>query len=249
MKELNNVLDQMRLKDLRSWILMVPNSIGETALVCGFSKGFIEQHGYGITLVIIENHSCIASMYPGRFNAVITAPMQLMRDFSDFGFIPPNHFDIDFPFNTWPLQYGDGRLYELGNLYCRGHGRGGLSFTDLYRYILRLSWDTPIERPIIQDEVRKKAIEIANRHGIIQGQSVILFPGSNSSISAPYPFWIAISDLFRIKKGFKVFSNCSGAGIFPGDMPIPGSDRLDLPIDIALAIFAALINLPIKEEK
>lgn len=235
--ELIGLINKMRLPEQRSWILMVPNGVGETAIVCGFAKGFVEQHGYGITLVTRDMFVPLAAMYPTRFNTVMTAPFDLMRDFSNFGIIPPNHFDVDFPFNAWAAQYGDGRYYKMNELYVQhGHSRGGLSLTDLFRHILRLSWDTPIERPIIQEETRKKADEIANRHGIIRGKSVILFPGNGSTTPAPYVFWETISNLFRKKRGFKIFANCRGAGILPNQMPKLDSDQLDLPVDLALAV-------------
>lgn len=235
--ELIGLIDKMRLPERRSWILMVPNGVGETAIVCGFAKGFVEQHGHGITLVTRDMFVPLAAMYLGRFNTVMTAPFELMRDFSNFGIIPPNHFDVDFPFNTWAAQYGDGRYYKINELYVQhGHARGGLSLTDLFRHILRLNWNTPIERPVIQEETKIKAAEIANRHGIIRGKSVILFPGNGSTTPAPYLFWEAISELFRKKRGFKIFANCRGAGILPNQMPKLDSDQLDLPVDLALAV-------------
>lgn len=229
------IINLLRLPDRRSWILMVPNSIGEVATVCSLAKSFVERHGHGITLVIRDTHNYIASMYPGRFNKVINASLDLMRELSSFGLIPPNHFDIDFPFNTWPLQYGDGRLLRLVEHHDHGGGRGGLTFTDLYRHLLRLDWNAPLERATLTPEMRIQADQIARTFGLDPGRSVILFPGNNTSAPAPYAFWIAVAEAYR-SRGFKVFTNAVGADFLPGDMPIPGTQALNLSGDMALAV-------------
>jgi hypothetical protein len=233
--QLYKILDDLRLKDRRSWILMVPNSIGEVALVCGFAKSFVEKHGFGVTLVIREEHNSIAAMYPKRFNAVKNLTLHQMRDFSSYGVIPPNHFDIDFPFNTWPMQYGDGELFKIRMLMERGGGRGGITHSDLYRYMLRLDWDSPLETACVSSESWKLANEIVEINNIERGNSVILFPGNNTSIPAPYDFWIEIANAYKAK-GKHVFTNVSGASYLPGKLPIPGTKALELGIDSALAV-------------
>lgn len=233
--QLTELISKIRLSDRRSWILMVPNSIGEVAIVCGFAKSFVETHGYGVTLLISELHHPVTEMYPGRFNAVFHVPYNVMRDFSNYGVIPPNHFDVDFPFNTWPLQYGDGRLMKLHDLYTQMNGRGGLSLTDIYRYILRLDWSAPLERARLTQQARQQAEQIARQHGVVKGKSVILFPGCNSNQPAPYAFWLALIKQYK-QKGLKVFSSFAGASLLPGEMPFPGTHALSLPIDLALAV-------------
>jgi hypothetical protein len=234
-EQLNQILKLLRLKDRRSWILMVPNSSGETALICGFAKSFAEKHGFGITLVIRDVHNPIASMYPGRFNAVMNLPFDAMRDFTTYGLIPPNHFDVDFPFNTWPLQYGDRRLYNIFDLMEKPGGRGGLSLTDLYRHVLRLDWDAPIERATLPMEARLQAMKLMTSHDIEPGNSVILFPGNNTNAPAPYAFWTAVTEAYQ-KKGMQVFTNTAGATFVPGQLPIPGTRALNLGLDTALAL-------------
>jgi hypothetical protein len=232
--QLRRIADQLRLKDRRSWILMVPNSIGEVATICGFAKSFTEKHGYGITLVITNAHKDIPKFYSGRFNAVITMPMELMRDLSNYGIIHPNDFLIDIPFNTWPDQNGDGRLNEIHNLFSLGNGRGGLRFFDLYRHILRLDWSSPLEKGCISSELRSVASKYCEDHGINRGNSVILFPGSNTCMPAQGVFWEMLSKLYR-DKGMNVYVNFAGSVQRPQTNSILGTE-LSLPIDLAIAV-------------
>ncbi len=232
--QLRELVKKMRLDNRRSWILMVPNSIGEVAIVCGFAKAFTETHGHGITLVTTDVHKNIASFYPGRFNAAFTMPMELMRDLSNYGVIHPNDFILDTPFNTWPEQSGDGRLYEIHTLLASGQGRGGLSLLDMYRYVLRLDWNAPVEKGLINPELRSAALKYCEDHGITEGKSVILFPGSNTNKPASGLFWETLSDSYR-SAGLDVYVNYAGAALRP-DVKSELGTELALPIDLAIAV-------------
>ena len=138
--QLNLLLEQIKNPTKRNWILMVPNSLGETLAVCGLADSFVKTHGHGITLVIPESHAFIPECYPNTFDRVVYLDLGTMRRFSETGFIPPNFFNVDFPINTWPIQNGDGRANELLDIWVKSVGRSGLNFLDMYRYILRLDW-------------------------------------------------------------------------------------------------------------
>jgi hypothetical protein len=239
--QLRDVANRLRLSDRRSWILMVPNSIGEVVTICGFAKAFTEKHSHGITLVIRDVHKNLPQFYPGRFNAVITMSLELMRDLSNYGIINPNDFVLDVPFNTWPEQNGDGRLLEIHQLLSNGNSRGGLTYFDMYRHILRLDWNSPIEKGYISSELRTVALKYCEDHGITRGKSVILFPGGNTNKPAPGVFWEAISKFYR-NNGIDVYVNFRGSDFRPNTNNTLGTE-LDLPIDLAVAVSEYAGNL------
>lgn len=232
--QLRDLANRMRLVGRRSWILMVPNSIGEVATVCGFAKAFTEKHGHGITLVIRDVHKDIPQFYPGRFNAVFTVPMELMRDLSNYGVIHPNDFILDVPFNTWPDQNGDGRLLDIHYLLSNGNGRGGLTYFDLYRHILRLDWHSPVEKGHISSDLRAVAAKYCEEHGIVKGNSVILFPGGNTGKPTSGILWESISKFYK-NHGLDVYVNFAGSALRPQTNCSLGTE-LNLPIDLAVAV-------------
>ena len=149
-KQLQDIVDSIRKQTPRGWILMSPNSIGEVLVTCAFARSLIEKTGYPITLCVRPDHKLLVeTLYPNRFTAVVGMDMELMRSFSTSGFIPPGHFDIDFPVNLSPLHYGDGRLQDIHYLIFNRCGKSGLSVSDVWRYMLHLDWDTPMERPCV----------------------------------------------------------------------------------------------------
>jgi len=233
--ELNTLLQAMRNPNKRNWILMVPNSLGETVVVCGFGKSFIEKHGHGITLVIPESHSFIAKCFPDTFDRIITIPLGVMRQFSETGFIPPNFFQVDFPINTWPAQNGDCRAAALHDLWIETVGRAGLDFLKLYRYVLRLDWNVKFSQAVVPSSSYDEAKKFININKIINKRSVILFIGANTQRPAPIYFWEKLIDLYH-ESGFHVIINKFGSMLTPGEIKSKKALIVDLPLEIAIPV-------------
>lgn len=231
--EYKNLLTQMRDPNRRSWILLNPTSIGDTAFVCAFSQAFLKQHGHTITMIVPPDHAAVTQMYPNRFMQVHTAERGLMMQFSN-NYLDPTRFELDMPICVHPYDHGDCRADGLMYLY-KYPGRGGLTQPDIYRHLLRLPWEAKIERPHAPSEWDAEVEDIARRIGMPRGESVILFP-ANSSEHPQFPdfFWETVTTRL-IQRGFKVFCNMRGGNFRPKTMPIPGTHPIDIQMHQALS--------------
>lgn len=209
---------------------MVPNSIGETVIVCALARAFVREHGKGVTLVIRPEHRAIAEMYPDTFEKVVLMPLETMREFTTSGFIPTWQFERDVPINTWPHQYGDGRLCKLNDLWVTSGGQCGLDLIDLYRHVLRLPWGAELTSMAPNAGHIGAAHQIIEAHNVVPYKSVIFFPGNNTNQPAPYALWSELARQYG-NRGYRVYSNSRGAMFLPGAMPVPGSEMIDLPLE------------------
>jgi hypothetical protein len=230
-KEYQGILAGLRDPNQRSWIMLNPTSIGDTAIVCGFAREFVKRHGYGITLVVPEDHLPIVKMYPDRFIRVFTVDRPGMHYLLS-NYVPPERFEVDVPFCAHPYDLGDGRIDQLLYLF-KYPGRGGLTNTDAYRYLLRLPWDAPLDRPKIPAQWDREAAIMAEDIGMEVGKSVILFPANSS----PHPqfrdvFWSALAARLQ-ENGYKVFTNMKGGNVRPQTMPIAGTTPIEVPVHLA----------------
>jgi len=214
---------------------MVPNSLGETVVVCGLAKSFVKKHGHGITLVVPESHSFIPQCFPDTFDRVVYLHLEIMRQFSTTGFIPQNFFNVDFPINTWPEQNGDGRARELYNLWQDSLGVYGLSLLHMYRYMLRLDWTAEFVAPKIPDQSYSDAKELIAKFNIKHKKSVILFVGNNTAKPSPAYLWAQIAKLYS-EKGYEVIINKYGAMFLPEGLSIPYAKIIDLPLNVAIPV-------------
>lgn len=222
--------EKIKNPEKRNWIIMVPNSLAETVVVCGLSKAFIKRYGHGITLVIPESHAFIPQCYPNTFDRVVYLPLGNMRHFSEAGYIPPNFFSPDFPINTWPQQHGDGRAFSLYELWTATYGRSGLNFLDLYRYILRLDWTAEYNRPKVPQKYYVEAQQLIKKFDIKKNKTVILFAGNNSNRPAPPYLWSEIAKNY-FKKGFDVLINVRGSMLVPEGLRIEGARIIDIALE------------------
>ncbi len=236
-EELRKIISKLRITDRRTYILMTPNSIGEIATISAFSKSFKIAHGVGITLVCRQNHVVIPNIfYANHFERIIVMPMSLMHDFSLFRVIDPLNFDLDVPINMWPGLHGDGRLLEIHDLKSYKGGRGGLSYIDMHRYMLRIGWDAKIEKFNIPAQLEYDAKKYAENIGIVPGMSVILFIGNNSNSPAPSAVFVQIAKEY-CNKGYKVFFNKKGAMHINDDSDIKlYANEIDLNIEMAISV-------------
>jgi hypothetical protein len=232
--EYTRFLDQVRDPQRRSWIIMNPTSIGDTAMVCALAHEFLKQHGHGITMVVPPDHLPITQMYPNRFLRVLTAERPTMMHILN-NHVDPNEFALDVPFCAHFYDHGDCRIDALMYLF-KFPGRGGVSHTDLIRYLLRLPWSASLERPTIPPEWQTEAQATAARVGMEQGNSVILFPASSSALSQfPDIVWSTLVARLN-ERGYRVFCNMKGGNYRPKTMPIAGASQIDIPIHLALPL-------------
>lgn len=224
----------MRDPSRRSWILLNPTSIGDTAIVCAFARAFVEHHGHAITMIVPPDHVPIAQMYPNRFLQIHTAERNLMMQIAN-NFLDPARFEIDIPICVHPYDLGDCRMDNLMYLY-KYPGRGGLTQPDIYRHLLRLPWDARLDRPRATTEWDADAERIAQQIGMPKGESVILFP-ANSSEHPQFPdvFWETVAARL-VQRGLKVFCNMRGGNFRPETMPIPGTIPIEIQMHQALSL-------------
>jgi hypothetical protein len=229
----NKMLQQLRHPEKRTWIILNPVSIGETALTCALAGEFVKRHGYGITLVIRPEQRAIADMFPGRFEKIIEASQEEQNEMQRF--LPPAQFELDVPFASVYYSLGDARSDNLFYLF-KYPGRGGLSLTDCFRHILMLPWEAKLERPTIPAQWEHEAQLYANQVGIVPGDSVILFPATSTALPQfPDFMWETLVQRL-LDNGKKVFCNMKGGIFKPEKMPIKGTISIDVPIHLGISL-------------
>lgn len=231
-EQLKGIVDSIRQQTPRGWILMSPNSIGEVLVTCGFARSLVEKSGYPITLCVRPEHKpVVEALYPNRFTAVVAMDMELMRSFSSSGFIPNDHFDIDFPINLSPLQYGGGSLAKFQSLLYKRQGASGLSLGDIWRHMLHLDWDTPIERP--SQNFFNTNNDILEKSGVEEGKYVMFQLGNNTNKPLPGSFWQPLEQSFHQNKQ-SVLVNVKGAMLVGQSLQFSSVKQVDLDILQAL---------------
>ncbi|MBY0238276.1 MAG: hypothetical protein K2X55_03070 [Burkholderiaceae bacterium] len=226
--------DTVRIPGTKAWILLCGYAIGETAEVCGFADAFVKEHGHGIILVCTEKHAALARMYAHRFLKVVLASDDLMRAMLRSNYIDHNRFEPDYPLSACWIDRGFGQSDGIKYMW-RYPERGGISETDMMRFVLRLPWNAKMDPPVISDEAQERAWQLGREAGIRLGRSVLLCPINNSAKKFPTVFWVAVAD--RLKElGYTVLTNMGGWKPHNGldTMPIPGTIPVDLPIDTVI---------------
>lgn len=230
--ELKSIVDSIRKQTPRGWILMSPNSIGEVLVTCAFSRSLAEKTGYPITLCVRPEHKpMVEALYPNRFTSVVGMNMELMRSFSSSGFIPSEHFDIDFPVNLSPSQYGGGYLAAFQALHYKRHGASGLSLGDIWRHMLHLDWDTPMERPC--NSFFSDTNNILSKYGVEEGKYSLFQLGNNTNKPLPSGFWTPLEKHFNKNKQ-PVLVNLKGAMLVHNALRFDSVKQVDLDILDAL---------------
>jgi hypothetical protein len=216
------------------WIFMVPSSLGELSAVCALSASFKDRYGGKICVVADQSRGSVFQLFAGGVDAVRFADMHAMRALSSHGALDPLKFEIGYPQNLWVNQNRCGRSLTLLDLFITQPGRGGLSFLDMMRYALNLPWDAPITKGVVGPDLALSALELASKHGVEPGNSVVLFPGNNTNKPASAEFWHALAGEYA-KSGKKVFYCLQGAYFKPEDLDIQGV-RLDMTPGLAVAV-------------
>lgn len=231
---LRKVLDTIRKAVPRGWILMSPNSFGEVILSASLARALEESSGYRVTLCVRPEYTgVVEALYPNRMQAVVGMDMELMRSFSSTGFIPPNHLDIDFPINLSPLQFFGGLLGEMQDLLYLRNGRSGLSLSDTFRMMVRLSWNAQLEKPCLDYFARPNAA--FSELELIAGSYVLFQPGNNTNIPLPAAFWRALEDRY-LADGLDVLVNVRGSMLVDRTLKFRKARAVQLDILDALYI-------------
>ncbi|WP_156506365.1 hypothetical protein [Oleiphilus sp. HI0117] len=211
---------------------MSPNSIGEVLVTASFARSLVEKTGYPITLCVRPEHKAmVEALYPNRFTAVVAMDMELMRSFSTSGYIPHDHFDIDFPINLWPSQYGGGYLAKFQDLHYKRHGASGLSLGDIWRHMLQLDWDTPMERPC--NRFFNERNDILTKYGVKEGEYSLFQLGNNTNKPLPSTFWSPLEELYGENQQ-PVLVNLKGAMLVHNNLRFNNVKQVDLDILDAL---------------
>lgn len=228
-----SLLGAVRDPDEKSWILLNPTSLGDTWTVCALARAFRETHGGKITMVVPQRQVEIAQLYEGDIGRIISVdPMALHNMCVKTQNL--SRFELDTPIIAHPFWYGDGRLGELANLY-RYPGRGGISFSDQFRYILHLDWDAPLAKPTVPAIWQEEARVYADQVGIVPGKSVILFPDNNTNEPLPLEFWEPLVQHLNAS-GHVVFTNMYGNAAGPRTEPVKGSLPITVPLRLAIPL-------------
>jgi hypothetical protein len=232
---LDGILENViRIPGHPAWILMCGYAIGETAEVCGFIDAFTKHHGHGVILVVLQKHAALAQMYAHRCLKVMVVNDDIMQAFLRSGYMPQDRFELDHPISACWIDRGfrdsDGIKY-LGKY----PERGGISETDMMRFVLRLPWNARLDAPYISPDAEERAWNLGRQSGLRLGRSVLLCPINNSAKKFPDFFWTAVAARLT-ELGYTVFTNMGGLNRFNGlqTMPIANTIPIDLPIDLVI---------------
>ncbi|PLZ01911.1 hypothetical protein CY652_12800 [Burkholderia sp. WAC0059] len=215
---------------------MNPGAIGETTTVCALASAFARKHGHPVTIIVPPDHQPVVQMYPNRFLRIVTMPRESMINIT-YSYLDPLRFELDIPICAHQYELGDGRIDDMQYL-LKYPGRGGLTCTDIFRHLLRLPWNTALERPTVPEQFVAEARQFAAKAGIVPDQSVILFPAANSNTrysQLPDTMWKTV--VARLKElGYTVFCNMKGGNHRPATMPVEGAIPIEVPMHLALPL-------------
>ena len=217
----------------RSWILLNPTSIGDTYITCAFAKAFRATHGGLITMVVKEEQRLIPEMFPGDIDRIVVWDADELHQLCN-RIQRMCTFSVDNPIIAHPYWHGDGRLGEFLSLSALGGGRGIL-FTDMFRHILRVSWDTELATPCVPEKWQREALSLCMECGVVPGESVVLFPENNSVSAFPEEIWERIGAAL-VKAGKTVFTNCYGSSKGHRAYPVAGTRSIIVPLHLATPI-------------
>jgi hypothetical protein len=228
-----HMFNQLRDPAQRSWILMNPTSLGDTMLACALLKSFREKYGGPITMVVPDKQVPLAKMYAHRIERIVAIPFAQLESLC-VEIAEAQVFCMGQPYIVHPFWHGEGRWEHFIELF-KYPKRGGVSFSDLFRHILHLGWDTPLEPPVIPDEWRKEAEIYAEQAGLEPGNSVILFPDNNSNPAFPSGLWEPLAEELN-RRGKKVFTNLAGNAKGPRAEPFGHTTGINIPLHLAIPL-------------
>jgi hypothetical protein len=243
-KYLEDVVKQLADESKGSYILLLNNSIGETAIVCALLKAFKQEHKSQVTIVTMPGHLEVIKLWADDIDKVVFLDMESMRDLTYFGVIDQNAWRKDHPITTWTRHRNDGFLDRLIQLRLLDQKRGGVNLVDAYRLLLRLSWRSQLNHV---DLIRVKS-DSAELESILSSKPAnkkfaLLFPGCNTNIPAPQRVWQGIC-LAYLKQGYEVFYCTQGARFVPDLDNLPAK-QINLSVTQAVTsaqIFESIVS-------
>ena len=227
-------LDYWRDPTEKSWILVNPASIGDTWCTLALANAFKRVHGGPLTVVVHEGQEAMAQMYSDDIDRLIVWEKQRLMRFC-IRLQGAGHFDIDEPIIAHPLWHGAGRTIFPLMERLRQPGKGGLTFADQWRLMLRLPWDSEMRAPRISDDDRAEADRYADQMGVAAGTSVILFPDNNTNPPLPDTVWAALAHALS-SKGWKVFTNLAGNSTGGRSEPLRGTHPIAVTVKNAIPL-------------
>jgi len=223
--------EKIRIANKPTWIFLCGYAIGETSLFCTLAGEFRKIYGHELILLVTKKHIEVAKMYQHQFIKIVIIEDNLMRLILRSNYIPQDRLQLNEPISPCWIDRGfrdsDGIKY-LG----RFPGRGGISETDMMRFVLRLPWNSKLERPRISVASEDAAWIKGRNLGLRVGRSVLLCPINNSANRFPDFFWTKIAERL-MALDYVVFTNIGGLSQHNGldKMPIFGTIPVDLSID------------------
>lgn len=232
-KAAKQALIALKIKKWRkSYILMSPNSIGEVTVISAFCRAFKEKHAGHLVLVVRSDHYVIANIFKKHIDEIVIAPISLMRRLNFWGFGSLTSFRLGVPVNLWSKLRGDGRLDEVHELRGFMPCRGGLGFTDVYRHLMHLNWDSKVELlPYHTSMCERQKVDF-NISKLKGKKAILLFPSTNSNKPVSSKYWFAIAELYN-SAGYSVYCNVKG-GAYTEFIPPDYVEMLDLDIMSAI---------------
>jgi len=236
---LKSIADEIQFKNSKNWIFMVPSSIGETTIVLSLMNSFIIKNKIDMnkTKIIIFLHPsqiCIPRYFHIELIEYYPMSLTVMRDLTKYKIINQYSFEIGKIINLWANQSHCPDIFNIHKLYGIDKDRGGLNIIDLYRFILKLDWDTRITRGLIQNH-EEGIQEFCNINNIEKNNSVIIFPGNNTNAPTNAGFWHELIKKYRAI-GKKVFACTTRSRFLPDSLDLSGSIQIEMPIEIAVPV-------------
>lgn len=227
------IFNKLRDPSTQGWIFLNPTSIGDTMIVCALMKSFREKFGGPISMIVSQKQVPLIQMYAHRIDRAVTLSFNELEQVS-VHLAGAQVFCKDQPFVVHPFWHSPGQWERFFELF-RFPGRGGLSISDIFRFILRLDWDAPFDMPVIPPEWKEEAVRLAQQAGMVPGKSVILFPDNNSNPGFPMPFWEQLAAEFT-KQGLAVFTNMAGNNKGGRAEPIRNTRSIDVTVRNAIPL-------------
>ena len=231
----------------KSWILVNPASMGDTFCTLALARAFRETHdGAPLTVVVRQSQADLAELFVKDLCRTIVWEDERLVRFC-LRLRGCGHFDIDEPIIAHCAWHGTARnLFPLFER-LRQPGKGGLTFADQWRLMLRMDWNTTMTVPNIPATWREAAEIYADEVGVVRGRSVILFPDNNTNPALPDRVWerlVAALNRRNVKVFVNMHGNWNGERIqtLKGAHPIQINLRNAVPLVEAAGRFITMAN-------
>src|SRR5215469_1121800 len=224
----------MRLSDIiapfnndNNWFFAQPHSRGDTYLMCGLMEAFRQRRPNSqVNVIVKESHKPIAEMFEKHIERIIVVPDNELMPMCLTG--TQRVLAANVPIALHPHFLYDGCLDRLTML-------DGFSDKEMYAHLLGLPLGASLSTPVLKDEWKQLASNIANTTGIVPGKTVILIPDANSFPSPSLVFWTQLSERLA-RMGWTVITNLFGSNNQRRFVAFPGSIGIAPPLTVLLAL-------------